>query len=769
MSPKVGVLCIGAAWARRFFLPSTAFSSTAGISGAGISASSSSASPDEARPTTPSPASETAGSERDWRDKKELCKMIDLGKIADQPGGPGALRIGKKDTKEPWLEPNTGNKYERALQTTGSKVLCSFEFFFAVTVGSTHFRKVKFENGGHASLAQPRRIDRHSTDLLSIADKVATAFTRDIAEDPRKRTGDSLNNYGLNTQRWELISVNKRVSGPEVPTASPHLSPMPPPPMPPLTRQQTFGSLRSWWSDNNPNLRGPTINLHTAAKPLMKLMYDQQALEFVRNNRGIPLTSTAAEVYGSYLSCEYVSVSTKSAMLEDIFWRAHSDPEALVVQSNMFHDILKLFEVAVTMDTTMSETVWLVLRILALCETTAAETCGSLVALLFDSSVPQVVDRVLSLLSLLSKVPQIKFAPATSGVSVEAKLLGRLLDMLKDSSTTERHYQIMEILSDLACHEVHCNSSREGRRTKLLGKTSEISAHRPTPPNLLDVRELVHRRFASSSSKSIDDTIPIDALTRWWEGLVTAKLLDAPHKATAEATCSSLVAVLCYTAFIFAISDSLLRQVVDGALWALSDVPRLKFSPFITGVVSVEAKLLARLLDMLEDSSSTEPHHWRILQIISNLTLFESAAVAVVEANTLKYLEKPLRSLTLREETCWILGNLASHKSTASAVLNIHLYDLLATLWREDLHNIHPSTPALPLIELLARIARWREGAEGMVIVKLLNDVLEGLHSFNHRIRISTCRLLYELVGHKSTVQAVVEIVSREEIVALLT
>ncbi|KAJ7262980.1 hypothetical protein C8J57DRAFT_1231581 [Mycena rebaudengoi] len=150
-------------------------------------------------------------------------------------------------------------------------------------------------------------------------------------------------------------------------------------------------------------------------------------------------------------------------------------------------------------------------------------------------------------------------------------------------------------------------------------------------------------------------------------------------------------------------------------------------------------------------------------------TVFESTAVAVVEANTLKYLAKPLISSNLREVTCWILGDLAFHRSTATAVLDMRLYDFLATLWREDLHNTHPSTPALPLIELLARIARWQEGAEGVVISGLLNDVLEGLHSFNHHIRISTCRLLLELVGHKSTVQAVVEIVPREDIVALST
>ncbi|KAJ7262979.1 hypothetical protein C8J57DRAFT_1231580 [Mycena rebaudengoi] len=119
------------------------------------------------------------------------------------------------------------------------------------------------------------------------------------------------------------------------------------------------------------------------------------------------------------------------------------------------------------------------------------------------------------------------------------------------------------------------------------------------------------QRFTNSCSKSVDSTALIDPLAKRWERLVTTKLLDAPRRATAEATCVSLVALMCP-----------LPQVVNGALSTLSDVPRLKFPPVTTGLVSVEAKLLARLLDMLEDISSTESHHWRILRIISKLTHF---------------------------------------------------------------------------------------------------------------------------------------------------
>jgi hypothetical protein len=55
------------------------------------------------------------------------------------------------------------------------------------------------------------------------------------------------------------------------------------PPMPSLTRQDTRTSILSWWSDSNSLLR--YVNIRAAAKPLMKLMYHRQALEFIRKNR----------------------------------------------------------------------------------------------------------------------------------------------------------------------------------------------------------------------------------------------------------------------------------------------------------------------------------------------------------------------------------------------------------------------------------------------------------------------------------------------------
>jgi hypothetical protein len=72
------------------------------------------------------------------------------------------------------------------------------------------------------------------------------------------------------------------------------------PTMPPMTRQDTRTSVFSWWSDSNPLLKGPTINLHAMAKPLMKRMYHRQALEFIRKNEGRPLSMATLETYSSY-------------------------------------------------------------------------------------------------------------------------------------------------------------------------------------------------------------------------------------------------------------------------------------------------------------------------------------------------------------------------------------------------------------------------------------------------------------------------------------
>jgi hypothetical protein len=46
---------------------------------------------------------------------------------------------------------------------------------------------------------------------------------------------------------------------------------------------------------------GPTINLHAAAKPLLRFMYRRQAVGIIRRSRDSPLSTTILEIYSSYL------------------------------------------------------------------------------------------------------------------------------------------------------------------------------------------------------------------------------------------------------------------------------------------------------------------------------------------------------------------------------------------------------------------------------------------------------------------------------------
>ncbi|KAJ7483764.1 hypothetical protein B0H11DRAFT_1199447 [Mycena galericulata] len=94
------------------------------------------------------------------------------------------------------------------------------------------------------------------------------------------------------------VEPQQQLQVPSVPVYSALTAPDFPSLMPPLTRPQSRTSIFSWWSDSNPGLRGPTINLHAVAKPLLKLMYHRQALGFIEKNRGVPLSS---ELITSYL------------------------------------------------------------------------------------------------------------------------------------------------------------------------------------------------------------------------------------------------------------------------------------------------------------------------------------------------------------------------------------------------------------------------------------------------------------------------------------
>jgi hypothetical protein len=154
------------------------------------------------------------------------------------------------------------------------------------------------------------------------------------------------------------------------------------------------------------------------------------------------------------------------------------------------------------------------------------------------------------------------------------------------------------------------------------------------------------------------------------------------------------------TAPNFVIRHSDLPQVAERVLFVLSEVSPIEFLP-VNSEASVEAKLTDRLLNMLEDSSTSELHQLYIIRIISDLSRHESTAVAIAEANILNFVQKLLRSRStdLYQHIFLVLENLAFHESTAMAVVRTLPLDLLGTRWWHVFIDLHISSEIDNLIQ----------------------------------------------------------------------
>ncbi|KAF7333302.1 hypothetical protein MSAN_02425300 [Mycena sanguinolenta] len=97
-------------------------------------------------------------------------------------------------------------------------------------------------------------------------------------------------------------------------------------------RERTLESVLSWWSDNNTT--GATINIHAAAKPLMRFLYHRAVLDFIAKPRDV-LTIDDMEIYSSYLAYKYVSPATKCSILVELAKRAKSHVDGPTIANSM--------------------------------------------------------------------------------------------------------------------------------------------------------------------------------------------------------------------------------------------------------------------------------------------------------------------------------------------------------------------------------------------------------------------------------------------------
>ncbi|KAJ7677017.1 armadillo-type protein [Mycena polygramma] len=160
--------------------------------------------------------------------------------------------------------------------------------------------------------------------------------------------------------------------------------------MQPLIRQWSRSSILSRWSDSNPP--GATVSLHAAAKPLMRFMYNRQALNLIKNNKPGTLSSALLEVYSAYLSCKYVSLATKVAVLRELRGVTQEDgPRAVILGDELA--LRQVVELAISADITNTLRIEAcgILGNMVLSPTAThsqrTELCKSLVSILRDNDI----------------------------------------------------------------------------------------------------------------------------------------------------------------------------------------------------------------------------------------------------------------------------------------------------------------------------------------------------------------------------------------------
>ncbi|KAF7330837.1 hypothetical protein MVEN_02423000 [Mycena venus] len=387
--------------------------------------------------------------------------------------------------------------------------------------------------------------------------------------------------------------------------------------MPPLNRQDTRPSIHSYWSDSNPGLQGPTINLHAAAKPLLRFLYNRQALGIIEKNRGNPLSSEDMDIYLSYFPWNYVSWSTKAEILWHLTYRAGSSEEdaRTMIVSGVFHFIEQMLR---SPDSHLRSCSWRLLARLASYEYAALaildlKPCAQLVSLSLNEDY-EVMGVAMHALAQIAR--RLEGAQAI----IDSEILGRVLRLLE-----------LPFVGIGAC--------------ELVGR---LAGHNSTSSAILKLKP-----------------------------------------------CARLL-------YIVGDED---YQVVKTAMHALAQIAQ-----------------------------------------------WSDGAEAIVDTRPLGHALELLKSPRpeIRQWTCTLVARLASHESTAPAILELKLCERLVSLMRDKNSGV-----IFTAVYALSQIARWLEGAQDIVVARALDNLSTLLNSPCKDVWAVTCSLVGWLASHESTAQAI--------------
>ncbi|KAJ7895721.1 armadillo-type protein [Mycena leptocephala] len=389
--------------------------------------------------------------------------------------------------------------------------------------------------------------------------------------------------------------------------------------MPPLTRQRTFDSIRSWWSDRN--LPGPTINLHAVAKPLIRFMYHRQVLGFIKRIHGAPLSEDALQLCWDYLAYKYISPATKAVILSELCRRVDSIEEAhTVVDSVVFRGVMELLQAR---DAMVRAGTCEILGRVAVHESTATvvlglRPCVQLVSFIHDQPV-EVVEAAIYALSWIA------FWPDGAQAVLEAKTLDHVAELLQSPEAEVRKW---------TCWTVGSFARHESTAVAVLGLKpcpQLVGLLRDQP-----VKVVYNAMYALSQIAFWPDGAQAALEAKTLDHVV--ELLQSPQSRVQGQTC--------WMVGTFAKHESTAVAILG-----------LKPCPQLVGLLRDQP------VEVVEVA----------MYALSKIAFWPEGAQAALEAKTLDHVVELLQSPEsgVRKWTCEMVGSFAKHESTAMAVLEL--------------------------------------------------------------------------------------------------
>ncbi|KAF8207670.1 armadillo-type protein [Mycena galopus ATCC 62051] len=548
----------------------------------------------------------------------------------------------------------------------------------------------------------------------------------------------------------------------------------------------------------------------------MKLMYDQQARGLIKRDRGTPLSTTSLETYASYLTFKHTFSRTRTLILRELDDRATSEEDARSVADFLTSNSLLVAELLAHSDSEVRGWTCMVLGHLAQHKSTmvtvlALDCCVQIVPLLRDQDVRVRWSAIHTILTLSRQ---------TDGARaiVSASLLDQLPHLLGSSDTSARKWACtivrnvashqvvpavllaiicVRIVSRLSDKDIDIVGSALDALSRITSRSDGIQV--AMTANVLEyIPELLFSQdvtVKTSTFQIIENLLRSSNLsakkgTCEMLGNVTSSSHDYPFLALLDlrpcVNCLGETDTTIRRAALYALANisrwpggaeaTLDTNVLDKVtgLLDLDDTATREWMCTLLANLALKSTLVSswtvdnssELVSYLRADAQEVNVHRTKIYALSTIASVPNVPLNAVDANVLNrmldLLDFPDPKIKL--QTCDMVGNLASHRSLCSAILESKPCPKLVALLSHEVAGVRRSAT-----HAMACICRWPEGAEEAVNATVLDQVQDMLDLPDSNIRISTCDMLGNMACHRSTGLAVLHLKPYRKIVSLLS